>query len=474
MAGMILNFVPLSGNNLAAEITGQIRHMLETGSLNRGDKLPSTRVLARDLDVARGTVVAALDTLIAEGFLVTRRGSGTYVSEACIPVAPQTAIRKQTPSWLFSIEPDLDQGAAGALNFQVCRPSLVAFPQNAWRRAAADAASRLPSADYGDPQGELELRIAIAAYLCRGRGLDVNADEIIITNGAVQAMHIISRLYLDRDSAVAFEDPGYPLARQTFGMTGASILPIPIDEDGLRVDQLPGDAKRVKFVYVTPSHQFPTGERLSLSRRQELLEWATQNDVLILEDDYDGEFRYDVAPLPPLAAMSTNGFVVYFGTFSKTMFPSLRIGFAVGPKQLIKEMAACRAVSDYQTNSLTQLALTSFIENGEFEKHVHRMRRLYAKKRKRLREVMNETNLAGDLTGTDSGLNALIRLRTDISATQISLRSRLRGIEVTPISRFAKGASVQDNALVLGYGALSEDEIEHGVSTLAAVIDEAI
>lgn len=472
MSDMSLNFLPLSGGNLSVEIAAQIRRMLDSGTLNKGDKLPATRVLARELDVARGTVVAALDSLIAEGFLVTKRGSGTFVSEDWVPATPLVPERTQIPPRLFSIKPDVDVSPRGVLNFQTCRPSMEVFPQTAWRRAAADAASRLPSADYGDPQGELELRIAIAAYLCRARGLDVNADEIIITNGAVQAMHVLGQIYLDGDSAIAFEDPGYPLARQTFGMTGAKIQDIPIDEEGFCVDALSLQRERAKLIYVTPSHQFPTGVRLSLARRQALLDWAVTQNALILEDDYDGEFRYDIAPLPPMAAMNTNGYVVYFGTFSKTMFPSLRVGYAAGPKELIQEMAAYRAVTDYQTNSQTQLALASFIESGEFEKHVHRMRRVYSKKRKRLRDVIAQTQMPATLSGIDSGLNALLRLDADVSATQLADRARLKGIEFTPLSRYAHTRFASDDALVLGYGALSEAEIETGVTKLAAIMAE--
>lgn len=447
--------------------------MLDNSILTAGDKLPSSRALAADLGVARGTVMAALDTLIAEGFLIARHGSGTFVSRACAGPSQRRVSRKQPPPPIKTVLPDVDVPFTGPLNFQACRPSLEAFPQGAWRRAAADAASRLPRSDYGDPQGELELRIAIAAYLCRARGLDVNADEIIVTNGAIQAMHVISNLYLSAGSGVAFEDPGYPLARQAIAMTGAHMRPVAVDQDGLRVGDLPADGGDLKFVYVTPSHQFPTGQRLSLQRRQDLLDWACRNDVLILEDDYDGEFRYDIAPLPPMASMCVNGLVVYFGTFSKTMFPSLRLGFAAGEKSLIKEMAAYRAVTDYQTNSLAQLALASFIENGEFEKHVHRMRRLYAKKRQCLRAAIDDSQLDGVLTGTDSGINALIRLKTDISASNIADRARLEGIYVTPVARYNLSAASRDNALVFGYGAVSEEQIVTGIDKLASIVRSA-
>jgi len=470
---MTLNFAPLHGENIAADIANQIRRMIDNDTLGAGAKLPASRTLATDLGVARGTVVTALETLIAEGFLVTRRGSGTFVSQACRETPSRRLSTRKPPPRIRTITADIDAPFSGPLNFQACRPSMEAFPQKAWRRAAADAASRRPHSDYGDPQGELELRIAISSYLCRSRGLEVCANEIIVTNGAIHAMHLVASLYLDERSGVAFEDPGYPLARQTLALSGANIVTIAVDEEGLRVSDLPTDSGQLKFIYVTPSHQFPTGQRLSLQRRKTLLDWACNNDVLILEDDYDGEFRYDIAPLPPLAAMCENGPVVYFGTFSKTMFPSLRLGFAAGSKDFIKEMADYRAVTDYQTNTLSQLALAAFIESGNFEKHVHRMRRLYASKRRCLREAIADTELGGDLTGTDSGINALIRLNTDISAANIADRARLQGIFVTPISRYYHSNSVPDNALVLGYGAASEAQIVEGISRLAAIIRAA-
>ncbi|MFK8017068.1 MAG: PLP-dependent aminotransferase family protein [Gammaproteobacteria bacterium] len=460
---------PPRGPNLASDIAGQIRQMLLSGLLGPGDRLPSTRALAADLDVARGTVVAALETLIAEGFLQTRRGAGTFVETYCQRQAAVLDGPREPPARTLTITPDIDPSIAEALNFQACRPSMEAFPQSDWRRATADAAGRLPSSDYGDPRGELALRIAVASYLCRARGLDVSADQILITNGAMQAMHVLARVYLTADHAVAMEDPGYPLARQMFATTGAKVIPIAVDEEGFCVDVLPADGGNIKLIYVTPSHQFPTGERLSLARRQALLAFAARHQALIMEDDYDGEFRYDVPPLPPMAAMSAGGSVVYFGTFSKTMFPSLRIGYAVGSETLIAEMGAYRAITDYQTNSLAQLSLARFIERGEFEKHVHRMRRIYARKRATLARAIEKSDWAATLCGTDSGLNALVRLRGDINATSLCDRARLEGIGVTPIARYTRALNVPDDALVLGYAALDEAQIEQGIAMLAAI-----
>ena len=473
MAAMTLNFTPLEGDHLATQIATQIRQMMAAGALRQGNKLPSTRSLAGDLGVARGTVVTALETLVAEGFLVTRRGAGTFVSSGCKLVTTVMEGSREPPARARIVTPDIDTPFRGPFNFQACRPSVDAFPQMAWRRAAAYASGRPPTSDYGDPQGEPALRVALAAYLCRARGLDVSADQIIVTNGALQAMQTLASLYLTPGTAVAFEDPGYPLARQMLSLTGATVLSVGVDEDGLCVERLPDYDANVRLIYVTPSHQFPTGQRLSLPRRQALLDWAAKHDALIMEDDYDGEFRYDIAPLPPLAAMSAGGSVVYFGTFSKTLFPSLRIGFAVGPKNLVREMASSRAVGDYQTNSLTQLTLAQFIDNGEFERHVLRMRRVYARKRELLAGVIERTGLDGQLSGIDSGLDALLRLNGQVAASTIADRARLQGICVTPIARYTQRRGQRDDALLLGYAAPTMQQIEQGIAQLADIIREA-
>ena len=470
---MTPNFAPLDPTNLAGDFASQLRLMISDGRLNSGDKLPATRKLSAELGVARGTIISGLETLIAEGFLDSRHGSGTYVSESLKPASTNADETVTPPLGFSSILPAIDETFSERLNFQACRPSMEAFPLQAWRKAMADAASQRPIADYGDPQGEPELRIAIASYLCRARGLDVNPDQILITNGAVQAIHLIARQYLQSGDCVAFEDPGYPLARQIFTLQGADVLAMSIDNDGAKVEELSKATKKPKLVYVTPSHQFPTGARLSLDRRQNLIEWATQNNALILEDDYDGEFRYDIAPLPPMAAMTASGFVLYLGTFSKTMFPGLRLGYAAGNKEIIKRLTALRVALDYQTPATTQIALAKFISNSEFERHIHRMRRIYSKKRSALKQAIEETNFPGALCGINSGLNGLIELNTDLSASNISARARLEGMIVPPISRYNQYQTATDDALVFGYAARKEDEIALGITKLANIIESS-
>ncbi len=471
MRAMSLNFEPFTDGGIASSIAEQIRRMTMDGSLMSGHRLPSTRILAKELDVARGTVTAAVEALIAEGLLETRTGAGTFVTMEASPeiAQPERVLTVETRQQ--RIVPDVDPRFDGPLNFQPCRPSMEAFPKQKWRRAVSDTASQTPSIDYGDPQGEPALRRAIASYLCRARGMDVDASEIIVTNGALHAMNILAQLMLGPLDKVGFEEPGYPLARQVFSRYGAGLFSLQVDGDGAVCETLPERGGNVRLLYVTPSHQFPTGARLSLRRRQGLINWAARNGALIIEDDYDGEFRFDIAPLPPMAAMKGGQNVIYFGTFSKTLFPGLRVGFACGPADLIAEMAIHRATSDYQSGTIVQLALGKFIQSGEFEKHIMRMRRIYGRKRKALADAINLSASDLKLQGTESGLNGLIRLPAGVTATMVAKLARGKGVFINSVRRYCSPEScVSDDALVFGYSAVSEAQIIQGVACLAQIV----
>ena len=347
---------------------------------------------------------------------------------------------------------------------------MEAFPQAAWRKAVTAAASSLPTPDYGDPRGELRLRIALCGYLRRARSLYLSPQEIMITNGAASGMDLLARLYLNDKSVIAFEDPGYPLGRQVFAMTGAKILPIPIDNEGMQVEHIAASEENIRLIYTTPSHQFPTGNRMSLQRRKELIEWAQKNNALIVEDDYDSEFRYDVPPLPPIASMSTNGCVAYFGTFSRTLFPALRLGYVVAPPPLISDMIALRTVLDYQTNTINQIALARFIEDGEFEKHILRMRRIYTKKRLVLNEAVKSSDVDWHLCGIDSGINGLIRIRQPFNPENFLRSAEQNDLSVTTAKHYSLATRDYDDSIVLGYSALTAEQITTGVATLASIL----
>ncbi len=455
--------------NKADEIARQIRQAISSGVLKPGDRIASTRQLATDIGVARGTAFTALELLAAEGLLESKRGCGTFVSRYARKTATRVASGKTPlPEPRFSLIPDVDREESGFINCQPCRPSVSEFPVPIWRRCVSFAGSARPSSSYGDPKGSWNLRESISNYLRRSRAFDADPSQIIVTNGAIHALYLLATAYVDRNSVVAMENPGYPLARQVFGLTGAKIVNIPVDDQGMTTSNLPEAAKGCRLAYVTPSNQFPIGSRLALSRRYKLLEWASENRVLLLEDDYDGEFRYDVRPLPPLASLPHDGHVVYLGTFSKTMYPGIRVGFAVAPKEIIDVMASLRTVTDYQSNTISQRALAKFIDDGEYEKHVHRMRRTYARRRSVLANTLTDRYKDMALKGIDSGINALVQLANGVSAAETAQRARSLGISVVPLARYDYDKrSASDDSLVVGYGALNSDEIVKAVSALA-------
>jgi GntR family transcriptional regulator/MocR family aminotransferase len=457
---------PANGK-LSQQLAEQLREAISAGELKPGDRIPASRQLARELTLARGTITTAIEMLLAEGFLEARIGSGTYVSEAARRT--EHSSQRQNPSTLelpdFSFEPDVDLPAATKIDFRPCRPSLEAFPLQAWRRCLSLAGSATPSPDYGDPLGHSQLRGVISDYLRRARGLTASAEEIIITNGSVHAMHLLSAIYLDKGSRVIVENPGYPLAWQTFQLAGAEIISCGVDEEGLCLDHLPQKPTRVKFVYVTPSHQFPTGSRLSLARRQALIGWADKHDILIIEDDYDGEYRYDVPPLAPMASMDTHR-VVYCGTFSKTMFPGLRIGFAVAPEPLIRLMAKMRTLTEYAPCTPTQVALSNFISTGHFERHIHKMRRIYRHKRMALVATLADLGIDAQVSGLDSGLSAMVRLGGKRSGSYYSNRAKKAGILAPSVLRYGFGAPIADNALIIGYAQPTTEQIVSGLEFL--------
>lgn len=453
--------------SLAKQLASYIRTCIIRGELSAGDRLPSTRALARDLNLARGTVTEAIECLVSEGLLEGRPGAGTFVSDAAnLSVTPKTSA-SHDPAFelLAQPNPDIDERQTCKIDFRPCRPSVEAFPVQAWRRCLSLAASAPLESDYGDPLGDYTLRQTLCEYLRRARGLSVDPASVLITNGSVHAMHLLSQIYLTGSSKVFFEDPGYPLARQTFSLSGAEIIACPVDEDGLIVEALPERVEPNALVYVTPSHQFPTGSRLSLQRRHDLIAWAAFNNAIIVEDDYDGEYRYDVPPLAPLRTLSPNT-VVYCGTFSKTLFPGLRIGFAIASKPIIEAMATYRALSEYTANTQTQKALTHFIFEGHFERHILRMRRIYRKKRQRVVDCLQHANRPAKVTGLESGLNVLMEFDENISSKRLQSFAASEGVLFQALSRYVLNQTAVRNSIVVGYAVPSLDEIEHGLDVL--------
>ncbi|MEA2626622.1 MAG: GntR family transcriptional regulator / MocR family aminotransferase, partial [Candidatus Binatota bacterium] len=383
--------VPLDGDGpLYRQIYRALRSEILGGRLGPGDRLPSTRALAADAGVSRNIAVLAYDQLLAEGYALARRGSGTVVA----PLPEKTLLRPATaapktlqrsPKLAPAGKRVLELYGRGRLrweihgprmpyDFRFGRPSFGDFPHATWCRLLGRRARRasIRDLDYGAAEGRIELREAIAERLRRLRGVDCDAERIVVVNGSQQALDLVARLLLAPGDGVLIEEPHYAGARSVFLAAGARLLPSPVDGDGMQVPRRKASGASPRLAYVTPSHQFPTGAVMPLARRLELLTWAEHHGVVIFEDDYDSEYRYGGAPVPALQGLDRSGLVIYGGTFSKLMFPALRLGYVVLPEALLTPMIAAKALADTGCATLEQLTLADFIREGHFDRHVRR------------------------------------------------------------------------------------------------------
>ncbi|GGK99752.1 MocR-like pyridoxine biosynthesis transcription factor PdxR [Deinococcus radiotolerans] len=461
---------------LTRQLAGQLRAAVRSGVLTPGQRMPSTRALADALDVGRGVVFEAFDALLAEGYLIGRDRSGTFVAPDLPPDSPGARPAPVvTARWLrpvpdAQVEPPTPQAL---LAFRVGQTDTRYLNGGAWRqvwrRVALDA---LPD-DYADPAGDPDLRAEVAAYLRRARGLVCGADDVIITSGALQGVDLIAQATLTPGDAVAFEDPGYRLARQTFEARGADLLPVPVDGDGLTVGALPTGAGAPLLVYTTPSHQFPLGVRLSVPRRLALLDWAQQHDALILEDDYDSEFRFGATPLPALASLDTAGCVVYLGTFSKVLSPAVRVGYVVAPAPLRDRLLALKARADAHTSWPVQRALSALLAGGHLEAHIRRMRREYSARRLALDEELTPLAPHARLLGLAAGLHVYLDFTAGLDAAAVAAACRQQGVLVSPVAPLYRGAP--DRAgLLLGYGGLTAAEVRRGAQVIVQAVQDHV
>jgi GntR family transcriptional regulator / MocR family aminotransferase len=460
-----------NGMSLERQLVHAFRQAILDGRLHRGARLPSSRELATSLHINRNTVVAALEVLLAEGYLESVRDSGTFVYDE-VQHTKQTKYPVKTARWLSAIpEPAIAPLRTKALEFRVCQPSTSDFPLEAWRKAWREATRKSPPDDYGHVAGEAVFREAIAGYLQRTRGIACTVQDVLVTSGAVQAINLIAQVTLTKKVQVAFEDPGYPLARQVFEQHGIRILPIAVDENGLCVEQLP-TRNTPHLVYVTPSHQFPLGGRLSLGRRQALLDWAEQNDALIIEDDYDSEFRFDVPPLPALASLDHAGRVVYVGTFSKVLSPALRVGYVVATPALLEQLLRLKTFSDYYTSSISQLALEHFLCSGALERHIAKMRRIYAHKREVLVKALEPIKSLTRVRGLEAGVNVFLECDPEIDLEKVEELCTKQGVGITNVARYFY-RKPNWHGLVLGYGGLEVEQIQLAAKLLVRAVQSA-
>ncbi len=467
----------------------RIRSAILTGQLTGGAKLPPSRVLAREAGVSRNTVLAAFQQLHAEGYVEGKRGSGTYVAqvlpEDTLSSTPRAApARAARRSRLLSERgtrlcaaarmplPAVVGTPAHRPAFQIGLPALDAFPMDLWARCVARRLrrSRQRLLRYNDPAGYRPLREAIAAYLGTARGVTCTADHVVIVAGSQQALELCARLLLDPGDSAWIEDPGYLGARSALISAGARLVPVPVDENGLDVAAGVARAPDARLAFVTPSHQFPLGSTMSLERRLGLIEWARQADAWVIEDDYDGEFRYTGRQLTALQGIDANGHVLYVGTFSKVLFPALRLGYLVVPTDLIEPFAAAHLATDVHTHVLEQAALADFIEDGHFLRHLRRMRVLYQERQEVLVKAAADT-FADRLVvqPSNNGLHLTGILPPGTDDTTVADAAGRQQVHAWPLSLHALEARTRP-ALLLGYAGATPQQILDGVQRLAAVL----
>jgi GntR family transcriptional regulator/MocR family aminotransferase len=436
---------------LHRQVYEQLRRAILEGRLRSGQRVPSTRTLAVEIGISRLPVLTAYEQLRHEGYLAGRTGSGTYVSGA-LPDAflrtPATAVRPQ-PRRIVPREQDY----GGLRPFRVSVPALDLFPHALWARLVSRRARAMPASRmaYGDPAGVSRLRVAIADHLRAARGVRCDAGQVLIVGGSQVALHLCAAALLARTDRLAVEEPGYPGARAALAAGGARLVPVPVDEDGIDVAALERHP-RVRAVYVTPAHQYPLGMAMSASRRLALLDWARRHDAWVIEDDYDSEFRYVSRPLGTLQGLDTHDRVVYVGTFSKVLFPALRVGFLVVPSSHFDRFVQVRTAFDLFPPTLNQLALAEFLREGHFARHLRRMRGAYAERRAAL--LRGLARHCGDrltVRNADAGLHLAAFLSRGLDDGDIVRQMASRGLTATPLSSCYAGVRARQG-LLLGFG----------------------
>lgn len=476
---------PASSRPLATQLYSALRELMLSGALETGFRLPATRTLAKDLAVSRTTVIDAFERLLAEGLIISRVGSGTFVSNVLdterpkpVQAAEHARIQPGKPKlsaameWAipkFSLRSRLPHRPRA---FVTALPAYDVFPMAQWARIAASH-WRGPREDvlgYGEPFGLTRLREAIAAHLRGNRGITCDKEQIFVVGGAQQAFSLISAALLDPGDRVWFENPGAIGARNSFIASGAELVPVPVDRDGLIVEEGERLSAEFRLAFVTPSHQQPLSHIMSLERRFSLLQAAQRAGAWIIEDDYDGEFFFGRQPIPTLKSVDQTGLVIYVGTFSKSLFPSLRLGFMLVPPALVDtfERIMSSFIQGVPTN--IQATVAEFIQEGHFATHIRRMRGVYAERHATLIEE-SRRHLAGllDVAPTESGLHTVGMLAPEISERRATEAAAEHGILVSPIARFSI-APTPHNGLALGFGATNSSEIRLGVSKLASVL----
>ena len=458
----------------------QLREKILTGRFECGERLPSTRRLSDSLGVSRNTVLTAYEMLESEGLAESKPGSGIYVSllsenaakertrtEAAIQKAKREA---QTAGAVPSLS--AERIPAKTISFDSGIPDLENFPRGKWSRTVSRVFSEAPATvlGYDDPRGRPELRTAVASYLERTRGIRCEADRILITSGAKQGLTLIAKCFLDAQSEVVLEDPTNRNIRQIISYHTKRIIPVPVDREGVITDALPTDAEPA-LIFTTPSHQFPLGGILSLPRRLDLIRYAKSKNAFLVEDDYDSAFRYDGMPVRSLVELDGNR-VLYVGTFSKDLFPSLRLGYLVLPRSQLDRFAEWKRLADHHSDSVNQLTLAQFIESGELERHVARMKKKYHKRRDILLALL-EKHFPGRVSvfGEAAGMHIVAEFSDVVFTPAIVSELLSAGVYMVPVQEHSvlPGHSGQ---IILGYAGLDGEAMERGLLLLREIIEK--
>lgn len=482
---LVISFDRTSVIPLYQQLAEELRRAVLQGRLQPTQKLPPSRVLAKTLEISRATVTQSYEQLLSEGYFEARCGSGTFVCSQLPDDHLQPELLDRQGSELFNLSllsrfgTDLlgvDQldiaDPQDEISFGFSSPAADQFPIKLWRQLLARHCHNAMSVlNYlPDAAGYLPLRKAIADYIGRARGVQCTAEQVIIVNGSQQALDLIARLTLDREDWVALEDPGYLGARHCFRGQGANLQGIPVDSEGLEVETLSQYGLPFKLLYVTPSHQFPTGVTLSLSRRLALLQWAEQTRTLILEDDYDSEYRYGDRPIPALQGLDRDNRVIYVGTFSKILFPSLRIGYLVVPTAWIPLVSRAKWLCDRQSPLLEQYALTDCIAEGHFERHIRRMRHLYNQRRQFLVNILKDCfGSRVTILGENAGIHLMAKIETALPDEIVIQAAKRLGVGLISAQNYYL-TTPKIGEFIFGYAQLDETQIARGIQKLSQVL----
>ena len=450
-------------DTLRSQLECGLRDAICHGRLRAGERLPSSRELARQLGVSRGLVQECYGQLVAEGYLCTRTGSATRV-------AP---VRALGDGGTGARHPAVPSGEPGLrVDFAAGVPDLASFPRGDWSWALREAVRGAPNAvlGYGDPRGSEVLRDVLAGHLRRVRAAAAEPEQLVVCGGFAQGLNIVLRVLASRGiRRVAFEDPGYgdEAVRAAVRRAGVRAVPIPVDEDGLDVAAL--DASGVRAVVVTPAHQWPTGVVLAPARRRALADWACERDALVVEDEYDAEFRYDRDPVGSVQGLAP-GRVAALGTVSKSLAPGIRLGWILCPPALVRDVAEEKRFDDRGSPVQDQLALAALIESGRYGRHLRRMRPLYAARRAALLDALARHAPGVRLTGLDAGFHAVAHLPEGVAERRVIEEARRRSVGVYGMSGYRASGAAEPARLVLGFGALGPRAIEDGVAAVADLL----